>query len=141
YFHKFDRPAPWLDPEAIHEAQQRNTPTRFNRLWRGVWESGIGDAFDPADIDAATDKQLFPATAAPPLHACGAGLDLGIKHDHSALVVIGVSGKTKRARLLACQSWKPGVGRDVDLDAVEAAVYEAHRRFRLRYVRYDPYQC
>src|SRR5262249_9540890 len=32
-FSKYDRPAPWLDPLDISEAQQRNTASRFRRLW------------------------------------------------------------------------------------------------------------
>jgi hypothetical protein len=52
-FHKFDQPAPWLDPNEIEEARKRNSVSRFARLWLGQWVSNAGDALDDADIEAA----------------------------------------------------------------------------------------
>jgi hypothetical protein len=71
-----------------------------------------------------------------------AGLDLGIKHDHSALVVLGADHGTQRIRLAHCVSWAPdpNTGK-VDLEAVEAAVAAAHRRFHLASTGYDPFQA
>ncbi len=53
HFEQYAQPAPWLDPEETAEAQQRNSMSRFMRLWHGVWASGLGDALDAADIEAA----------------------------------------------------------------------------------------
>ena len=77
-FHQFAEPAPWLDPAEIEEARQRNTLTRFMRLFHGVWSSG-GDALEDADIEAAIDKSLSTITSTQPGVAFAAGLDLGIK--------------------------------------------------------------
>ena len=44
---------------------------------------------------------------------------------------------TFRLRLADCQSWKPVNGK-VDLEQVETAILEAHRRFKLQAVLYDP---
>lgn len=71
-----------------------------------------------------------------------AGLDLGIKQDHSALVVLGTHNVTQRIRLADCQSWAPeATTGKIDLEGVQAAVLDAHRRFNLGGVWYDPYQC
>ena len=52
-FHKWDRPAPWLDSADVEEAKRRNSTSRYLRLWEGVWASGTGDALEAADIQAA----------------------------------------------------------------------------------------
>lgn len=49
---------------------------------------------------------------------------------------------TGRVRLAWCESWRPpGNGGKIDLMQVEAAVLQAHRRFNLAGVWFDPYQC
>ncbi|MDA1050752.1 MAG: hypothetical protein O3C40_09770, partial [Planctomycetota bacterium] len=140
--HVYDRPSPWLDEEDIEEAERRNSRSRFMRLWYGVWSSGAGDALDADDITAAVDHSIAPMQGSEKGFGFVAGLDLGIKHDHSALVVIGHHVASQRLRLAFAQSWapQPSTGK-VDLEAVEAAVLDAHRRFKLSTVCYDPFQA
>jgi hypothetical protein len=57
-FHVFAKPAPWLDPAELAEAERRNSTARYRRLFWGVWSSGAGDALDEADIAAAADPNL-----------------------------------------------------------------------------------
>lgn len=138
----FKEPAPWLDEREIAEAQRRNSTTRFLRLWKGVWPSVAGDALDPEDVAACV-------TMAGPMAGFGAdsdwgfvaGLDLGVKNDHSALVVLGANGQTQRLRLADCQSWSPGLAGQVNLMDVETAVRAAHRRFGFGGCWYDPSQA
>ncbi len=140
--HIYDQPSPWLDQGDIDEAQRRNSRSRFMRLWYGVWSSGAGDALDQDDITAAVDRSLTPMFAAERGYGFVAGLDLGIKHDHSALVVIAHHVASQRLRIAFAQSWAPDPSSGkVDLEAVEAAVLDAHRSFRLSKVCYDPYQA
>lgn len=139
-FEQFAKPTPWLDPDEIQEARQRNSTARFMRLFHGVWASGGGDALDDADIaDAITADG--PMIGSEPGYSFIAGLDLGIKRDHSALVVLGKHGDSGRVRLAACQGWAPMPGESIDLMAVQLAVLTAHKQFSLSAVRYDPYQC
>jgi phage terminase large subunit-like protein len=135
-------PSPWLNAADMEEAKLRNPPARFMRLWYGVWASGAGDALDPSDIAAATKPDLAPLKGRSGALSFVAGLDLGISQDHSALIVLGCDGATQRIRLADLQSWRPQAltGR-VDLEAVEAAVADAHHRFGLECVCYDPYQA
>ncbi|MCP4788460.1 MAG: hypothetical protein GY878_33550 [Fuerstiella sp.] len=88
-FHVMDEPAPWLSQEEIDEAERRNSRSRFNRLFHGVWGSGSGDALDQADIDAAVHRDLHPQRRMQKGWFYYAGMDLGIKHDHSAIAVVG----------------------------------------------------
>lgn len=141
-FHALSKPSPWLKPSDIEEARRRNPPARFMRLWYGVWASGAGDAIDADDIAAAVNPDLRPLTRGDGNLVFSAGLDLGLKNDHAALVVLASDGPTQRIRLASCQSWRPSqFTGQVDLSAVEAAVLSAHQRFDLKSVAFDPWQA
>ena len=88
YFAAVTDPAPWLDPAELAEAEKRNPPSRFRRLWRGEWVSGSGDAIDADDIQAAI-RQPGPMVGTEPGWGFYAGLDIGVKHDRAALAVVG----------------------------------------------------
>ena len=140
YFSVLDCPSPWVSEADLTESERRNTQSRFRRLWWGVWAAGNGDALDADDITAAINLDLGPMEGAVPGFAFVAGLDVGIKHDHAALVIVGRHGRTSRLRVAKIESWRPG-RQGVDLEQVETACREAHRRFRLARLYYDPYQA
>jgi phage terminase large subunit-like protein len=138
----YSRPSPWLDEAAIAEAKRRNSRARFMRLWHGVWSSQFGDALDAADIEAAINRNLKPLKWSEPRWEYVGGLDLGVKQDHSALVVIGYDRETLQLRLVHALNWAPSeITGKVDLMAVERAVLDAHRRFSLKACGYDPHQA
>jgi hypothetical protein len=95
YFSTYDQPAPWLDRAEIAEAERRNSPSRFARLWRGVWVSGDGDNL-PADLIRGAMSQAGPLAPAEDGWLYLAGLDLGTRHDASALVVAGLHVGSER---------------------------------------------
>ena len=71
-----------------------------------------------------------------------AGLDLGLKRDHSALVVIGIDTIEGKAVLAQCQSWNPkDYGGTLPVSLVKAACLEAAKTFKLRRIIFDPWQC
>lgn len=86
-FSQLAEPAPWIDADELFEARKRNSASRYARLWQGQWVSGAGDAFEPRDIDDAfvLDGPMPPT----PGYAYFAGLDIGLKRDHSGLVLLG----------------------------------------------------
>lgn len=140
------RPAPWHDSETIKEAEKRNTRSRFRRLWKGEWPSGKGDALDE---DAVKECFKLKGPILEPVvgwQYIGA-LDLGISHDHSALVVLGVHEDKQIIQTVLWKAWEPGAikreGRkgEVDLMEVEKYCLAAHKRYHLRYMFYDPFQA
>jgi hypothetical protein len=158
-FHQVCEPPPWVAAAEIEEAARRNSTERFRRLWYGVWSSGAGDALDSADIVAAIDRNLRPLFGSSSLigNLLGwnstpgelpqnvtflAGLDIGVRHDHSGLVVLGADHTSHRVRLAYAESWAPdkSTGK-VDLIAVKQCVSDCHRRFRLHKLLYDPSQA
>lgn len=140
FFQKIDYPAPWIDPKKVADAERRNPPSRFLRLWKGVWASGTGDALEATDIEASVTLP-GPAYTAEPGISYLAGLDLGVKRDHSALCVVGCDHATSKVKLASVESWKPLPGGAVNLEQVRQGVLSAFRRFGITGVFYDPWQC
>jgi len=131
-------PAPWTSKESLADAKKRNTPSRFNRLWKGKWVSGKGDALDENDIDRCFSFGIGPLTAPEPGWVYLGSLDLGVTHDHSGLVVLGVDTEAGRIRLAWMKSWKPGKDEEVNLQDVENECIRVNKVFRLVGLFYDP---
>lgn len=147
YFHTFQEPAPWLTQEDLEEAKQSNSPSRYKRLFKGVWSSGKGDALDENDIDRcfARGNKIGPIYEPNPDHVYVAGLDLGVSHDHSGAVILGVHREAQKVQLAQMKSWKPSVRMydklEVDLQAVEDWCFSMWKVFRVVWFGYDPTQA
>ncbi len=143
-FSRLDGPqASWIGEAKLAE-QRRLLPTAaYRRLWLNQWVSTSGDALEEADIQAAIVTGMHPMGGTDRGWGFIAGLDLGIKRDHSALVTIGCdfNRQPPRLRTADVQSWAPGDGGQVDLTQVRAAVLDKYRTFGLSAVMYDPHQC
>jgi hypothetical protein len=139
-FHRYDRPAPWVDAAELQERRISTNESRFRRLWYGCWahenESALSDAAiensitlsAPALCRQSADQQFF------------GGLDLAVSQDRSAFAVLSRAPEQK-TRLAECRSWLPPRAGKVDLMEVEEFVFEAHQRYQFSVVNYDPYQC
>jgi hypothetical protein len=121
YFSALTLPAPWLDPEEIAEARRRNSGNRFARLWEGQWVPEAGDALSPADLEAAVTLDGATLTREKN-YAYFAGLDIGIKRDHTSFVVVGLNFTTRRLKLCLVRDWKPPLFGKVDLADVQTEV-------------------
>jgi len=97
-------------------------------------------ALELEDIDAAT-VLTEPANPDGGYDLFGAAIDLGLKNDHSALVVLGLTNDMKYFDLAACVSWKPEPGGQVSLEDVKRGVLQARSRFGVNAVVYDPWQA
>lgn len=139
HYHAMAEPAPWLSETEIEEAERRNSKARFARLFWGQWVSQLGDALDSADITACVSDTIPQRTK----HSFYiGGLDLGIRHDHSALIVIQGDRQTQQLALAYARSWSPDLRTGkIDLMQVEEAVAEAHKQYNLSACGFDPYQA
>lgn len=138
FFHKYAEPAPWMSMVKLAESKRRNSASRYLRLWQGVWVQGTGDALDPGDVAACVnlkagvepnDKLIFLG-----------GLDLGVRHDHSGFLVVGVEPQGQ-IQLALCKSWAPGLGGKVDLISVRDEVKAAARKYDIKWLGFDPSQA
>ena len=147
YFHVYDRPAPWLTKADLEEAQASNSPSRFKRLFYGKWSSGKGDALDDGDVDRCFFKDLKPLDAPEPEWQYIGGLDLGISHDHSGGVILGIHCGLQKIRLANMKAWEPSLDlhdtgkKEVDLQAVEEWCFTMWRVFGISFFGYDPTQA
>lgn len=150
-FHRLEGPiASWISKNKLEKQSRRLPLSAYRRLWLNLWTAGEGDALDPEDIEAAI---TMPGPMLNREHhnrirrvgagewSFAAGLDLGVNHDHAALVVLASQFGSPRIRLAYCQSWKPPKGGQVDLEAVMNGVADAHERFFLQKVCYDPHEA
>lgn len=135
-------PAPWHTKTTVAEAKARNPRSRYLRLWKGLWVSGKGDALDDDDINP-----LFvlegPTLGPEKDWAYFAGLDLGIKHDHSAVAIIGANEATGKIKLCQWRAWDPSDARggEVDLQEVEDYTLSICIHFGVIGLWYDPHQA
>ncbi len=144
YFHSLDGPvASWISAANLEEQRRLLPAVVYDRVWLNRWTSGEDSAISEDDLKSSV-------TMAGPMRAdvafreknfAVAGLDIGVKHDRSALVVLAVPHGTQRIKLAAATSWKPPRGGEVDLTAVEKAVLRAHHDFGLSAVYFDPSQA
>jgi hypothetical protein len=141
WFQKVAEPAPWIAERNLRSAQLRNSATRYNRLWQGIWSPQQGDAIDPEDIDAAIRMQgpMSPEMVRDNGYVVVQGVDAGIKHDHAAVVHLAVRRGEPRVHLARCESWAPIHGK-IDLSQLEAAILRGWSDFPCLGCCYDPTQ-
>lgn len=80
--------ASWIDSAALAEQRALLPDIQYRRLWLNEWSTGEGDAITEADLQAALTLGELPERAEKGYVYIG-GLDLGLKRDHTGLVVIG----------------------------------------------------
>lgn len=89
FFHSLAGPqASWISQEQLAEQKRLLPRIAYERLWLNLWGSGSGDAIEPDDLQYAihtTPTVTHPAAG----WAYVAGIDLGLKRDASAVVVLG----------------------------------------------------
>ena len=139
--HIWGKPAPWHDKLIINDAKNRESASRYKRLWWGVWASGKGDALDENDIIRCFSHKLKQLNEPEDGWIYVAGLDLGVKHDHAGLMIIGISVKLERIKTVYFKSWRPSKGKDVDLMEVEECCARVSKIFMVSFLFYDPSQA
>ncbi len=141
FFQAVTTPAPWLDERELSEAKRRNPPSRYARLWQGVWvPAGVGDAIPSDDLEAAVTMP-GPQLVGESGWGYVAGLDLGVKRDRSAFVVLGAQLGTGRVRLCESRHWVPAVGRAVDLESIRHEILALRDRFQFGWIHCDMWQA
>lgn len=100
--------ASWITAERLAEQRRLLPPAAYRRLWLNEWASGAGDALAGDAIDRALTLAgpVDSAEAMGPGWQIVAGLDLGLKRDKSALVILGKHvGHFEEKRVPRKQDW------------------------------------
>ncbi len=88
HFNRLDKPPSWIGPETLDEQRRILPKLAYQRLWLNQWTTGSGDALEADDIDRAI-RLKGPIRRGKRGWRFVAGLDLGLRRDASALVVVG----------------------------------------------------
>jgi hypothetical protein len=142
YFSSLDGPqASWITAPQLDEAREILPATVYQRLWGNVWSTEAGDALDARDIESCTVLDEPPGYTSDNQGPFLAALDLGLKNDHSALVVVQADVANGRVVLMDVKSWSPEYsGGQVSLAEVREACRRAHRLWDMPLI-YDPWQA
>jgi len=118
---------PWQTEEYYEKQITKLRPAQFLRLHRNEWATSE-DVFIPIEWwDKAAKKLEGPLIYSPdeehyryPIYV---GVDVGVKHDTSALVGVWYDYQTKKMGLAFAEIWKPSGDEILDLEVtVEAAI-------------------
>lgn len=136
-------PLPWLsedDLEALRE--NASVPSEFARLHLNQWIEPEDRLATREDVLACVEKGRRGDLERQPGQRYTAGLDVGVKHDRTALVVVHSEQETGQRLVVvdAVRVWTPRRGRPVDLQEVEETVAEVCGRYSAE-LRYDPSQA
>lgn len=145
--HVFAKPAPWHSDATLRDVKARLPKSSFQRLWWGHWVSGKGDALDEDKLDGMFTLD-GPTLQPEQGWEYVIGVDLGVKHDHTGVVVVGTNHVEQRAKIALWRRWKPVDGSgtnggidEVALPEVQKAIYHWYRLYRAHTVFYDPSQA
>ena len=108
---------------AIVEDEQRRDPDNALREFggrAGFLGGGANVMFDPVAIDKAVDESRAEVVSAPSGSMVGAGADIGLVKDSSALAIVACTDQT-RFTLLQIEEQRPRKGEPLKLSAVVAS--------------------
>ena len=121
WFQAVDTVAPWIDAAKVADAERRNSPSRFARLWRGVWSEPGGELFSSDLIKRAVihDSPLFSRHTPAVYPLCGLGVDLAAGGRHHASIVVLLGDRTGRLRVGRVVDYPPPVSVSVVKSRIE----------------------
>lgn len=130
--------APWQRPEWVEDQRRTLRPSQFKRLILNQWTSGESTFIEVEQWDAIVNPELAPVLANTGLPVW-AGLDLGLRHDSTALIAVAWDGGF--IRLVTHSVFTAVAGETLDIEeTAESAVLSLRSRFALQAVYFDPWQ-
>lgn len=132
--------AGWLTDE-WREMQRRSLPPDvYQRLIENKWVEGSGSFITRAQLEQCIDQDWRPQLAGSPDQSYVVGIDLGLKHDRTALVVGHLDRAANTVVLDHLKVWQGSKTQPVNIGDVEAELLGVADRFRLRRAVLDPWQ-
>jgi hypothetical protein len=132
--------APWQTPEWIEQMRRTLRKNAFTRIIENRWVSSESDFVDMEWWDECVSPETRPAISDTALPVW-VGVDASVKRDSTAIVACTYDQKLNRVRLVWHRVFQPSVKDPLDFEAtIEATLLDLKNKFRLREVRFDPYQ-
>jgi phage terminase large subunit-like protein len=129
---------PWVKPSYLPQQKKRLRPNSYARLHCNQWASCLESFTTTEVVDLCTmeDHQRGAITDKP---VC-LGIDIGLKHDASAVTVVGAVDDATLG-LFDHAIWAPRPGQVLDLEKTVEAVLEVFSKtYKIRRCYYDPFQ-
>ncbi|MEE9249738.1 MAG: terminase large subunit [Alphaproteobacteria bacterium] len=133
-------PAPWQTPEWREQMREQLRPNAFLRMIENHWVSSESSFVEPEWWDACVDPGACPVVADREL-SVWCGVDASTKRDSTAIAACTWDQDARKARLVWHRIFQPSPKDPLDFEqTVEETLLNLKDRFRLREVRFDPYQ-
>jgi phage terminase large subunit-like protein len=139
FFWSHEPIAPWQTPEWIEQMRASLRPNQFARMIRNEWTSSESAFISMSAWDECTDPDLTPVAADKSM-PIWIGIDASTRRDSTAVVGVTFDKANQRVRLVAHSIFIPTAAEPIDFEAVERAVLDLHRRFKIQMVWFDPFQ-
>jgi hypothetical protein len=140
-------PYAWHTVERMAEYRRRyrGMEAEFRRIWQAELIQRSDTFIDMNRWDSCTDEDWEPLGSEDRRVPMVLGLDLGVKHDSSALIARGYDLVTRKYPLLDHKIWVPGdLGLEDPKHIVELVlqkILDLHRKHKVIAVYYDPSQA
>jgi phage terminase large subunit-like protein len=132
--------ASWQTTEWREQMRETLRPNAYLRLIENRWVTTESEFIDIAWWDRCTDLAAGPLIEDRQLPVW-LGVDASTKRDSTAIVACTYDRGAKKVRLVWHRTFQPSPEEPLDFEhTVEATIIDLSRRFRLRQVRFDPYQ-
>lgn len=134
---------PWQTEQYYAEQQRSLRPATFARLHRNEWVTADSLFITPDLWDGNVDcdaRPWLPAMAGESRLPIWVGVDVGPKHDYTAIVAVT---RTADGRVLLVRHWlwKPSAAMPLNLEAtVEQALWECAEGYAVQAIYVDPFQ-
>ena len=132
--------APWQSESWLDEMRRSLRPIQYLRMIENRWVTNDSLFVDPARWQACIDttaRQLQTGRSSP----VWVGVDASLKRDSTAVVAVTFDSTAKKVRLVWHRVFQPSAAEPLEFEqTIEKSLIELTQRFRLKEVRYDPYQ-
>jgi hypothetical protein len=132
--------APWQDADWLTQMRQQLRPNAFLRMIENRFVTSESTFIDMGWFDACVHPDLRPLVSDTRLPVW-VGVDASVKRDSTALVACTWDRQVNKVRVVTHRIFQPSAAEPLDFEfTVEQTLLDWCRRFRVKQVRYDPYQ-
>jgi phage terminase large subunit-like protein len=132
--------APWQTETWREQMRKQLRPNGYLRLIENQWVTSESTFVEMEWWDACVDAAAGPLLSDPQMPVW-IGVDASTKRDSTAIVAATWDAELKKVRLVTHRVFQPSPTDPLDFEAtVEATLLEMVKRFRVKEVRFDPYQ-
>ena len=128
----------WQTPEYYAEQRRTLRPEQFLRLHENRWTSSETRFITEEMYEACLDREHRPVLSGHPIQLY-VGVDIGIKHDSSAVVAV-IREKNGKPAVALHRIWKPSSEASVRLEDIVDYLLELKRKYQVKAIVADPNQ-